>query len=239
MPLLEWRRPSDVAGFVIPGGIDAVDRHSGGAIADFFQDFFCEDCEIIKPTGDHYGAFATPVFKAWLVGVCSSFFDRLPRIVEWRARSLRRISVLSRVRVSEFGARPTTGRVSASEPSDADDSLLPAVASAEPMRAAFFHVMKADGDETSELLSRNIEFTHDGSLLELLCQSRRFQRRKRRLAYFTTHLRNGGGGLPCRSGPPPLGSPPSVESYFHRCNQRAAGKLTDFHIVPQARRGNG
>ena len=57
MPLLEWRCPPDVAGFVVPGGINAVERHSGGAISNGAQNVFQEDFEAIGPGCVHRGAF--------------------------------------------------------------------------------------------------------------------------------------------------------------------------------------
>ena len=162
MSLLEWCRPSDIAGFVIPGRINAVDRHSSGAVSDFLQDFLREDREVIEPSGDHYGPLASPVFKSWVVGVCGSFFDRLPCVVEWSARPFRRIAVSFGALVAKFRARSTGGAIAASQPRCGDNALNPAIASNKPIRAVFSVRKANDGQMTVTISSDILESRHDG-----------------------------------------------------------------------------
>src|SRR5580704_8051777 len=175
MSLLELRCPSDVAGLVVPIGIrPAVERHLfGGALANGCVKIFQKLRKVVRPWLVERNSFASPVFVSRMVFVSASFFDRLPRIVGQRSWSLRRIAMFKGADIAEFGAGSATGGVAAAQPRDSSSQFFPAFASAEPMRATHFHELKADGGETSESLSGNVEFTHVGSFRALRCQRRR------------------------------------------------------------------
>jgi hypothetical protein len=84
--------------------------------------------------------------------------------------------VLLRAGVPELGTRTATGSVSTSKPSDADDALDAAVASAEPFRSTSVHMRKADCGQSAEALTCYIDATHDGLPERRLCleAARRF-----------------------------------------------------------------
>lgn len=185
MSLLEWRCPSDVAGNVVSVRVNSVERHSGRAVSDRLQNVFQKCFEIVFPSFQHDDADSSITPECNVVRVVTSLLDRLPRVVYPGSWTFRRIAVLPCIGVAKFGTRAATGRVAASKPSDAADTLFPAIAAAEPMRAAFFHVREANSGEIPEALSCNIEFTHSGSSSELLCQGRRRTGSTRRPAYFT------------------------------------------------------
>lgn len=161
MSLLEWRRPSNVAGFVIPVRINAVERHSRGARAYFLENGIFKHYEIVKPRLAHFDAFAAPVFVAIAIWISRSFFDRLPRVVERSTRALWRVAVLQCMGVSARTARfATTFGVAASQVGDANEGFGPAVASAKPYCSASVHVRKADRGQLPKALTRDIKATH-------------------------------------------------------------------------------
>jgi hypothetical protein len=173
MSLLERRRPLAIDGLVMPVSIDAVDCRSSRALAHVHQKVL----ETIEPTLADRDASATVVLKANVSRVQAAFLHGFPSAVGRRSRSSRRIAVLQCAGVPEFGARTTACRVSAPQPSDTNDALGPAVASAQPMRSAVFHVRKTDSGQPTKLFIGDIYAgTHDGLHERRLCQetARRF-----------------------------------------------------------------
>ena len=158
MPLLKLRRPSAVSRLVMAGGIrPAVERRfNRGAFAHVFQKCF----ETIHPPIANQDTFASPVFEAWVIGICDALLHRLPRIVGQRSRAFRRVTVLPRAGVAQLAAGAATGGVAATKPSDANRSLRAAITPAKPVRAAFFHVRESNCGQTSENLASDVEFAH-------------------------------------------------------------------------------
>lgn len=166
MSLLEWRRPSDVAGLIASVIVDAVERHSFGAISDFFYDFFSKNRVIVAPSVEHSDSSTTVMLKAIVVGVVAPLFDGLPSSIKRRSRTSRRTSVFQCAGVAEFRTGSATGGVAAAEPRDADDAFSAAFASAKPMRAAFLHVVETDCREFAEDLAGDVEFSHRPTLAQ-------------------------------------------------------------------------
>lgn len=166
MPLLEWRRPSDIAGLIPPVIVDSVERHSFRAISDLFHDLFSKEGVVITPAVEHSNAATAVMLKTVVFGIVAPLFDGFPSAIKRRAWPSGRAAMLQRAGIAELGARSATGGVAASEPSDAHSALNAAFASAKPVRAASLHVREADCGEFAKNLAGDVELTHKPTLAQ-------------------------------------------------------------------------
>lgn len=127
--LLEWRRPSTVAGFVSQFIVDAVERHSGWPLTHVFQKGF----KAVKPIGANSDAPFSVIFKAIVLCDSASPLHCLPAFVSWRWGSVGNMSVCCWEPLFRMAA---TSLFSVLETFLASDSGISTIAKTNPVRVA-------------------------------------------------------------------------------------------------------
>lgn len=151
IPLLLWRSPADVSGFVIAVVVDAIQRQSRWTRSGMCK----ERLKTLSPLDAHRDATAAIVFVIWIFGIKTPLLCSTPNVVFWAIS----LAMLEANDGKNLRSVATAARRFASYQTAAEDYFfLSAVAAAKPASLTIGAVgTSIDNCKSSEFFSRELD----------------------------------------------------------------------------------